>query len=186
MNISRKFLFTLAATALVAGCSNSSSTSSTSDGTDAASNISESAMSEAGAQSSATEGATSPSLMSLGGFDDELQSMDFLDPKDANVHAESACRFSTARSSCSSDVDTINWNGCTVGLATITGSWTETWSSGACPGPLANSESVTRTSPSGEIVNFATGFTLTTSTAAHTAYDGTSIPSSILVMPRGK
>ncbi|MBK7843329.1 MAG: hypothetical protein IPJ71_06475 [Bdellovibrionales bacterium] len=151
-----------------------------SDGAEAISNISESAMAEAGQQSTASEGASSPSFTSGEGLSTDFQLMDFLDPQDA-LRPLSACTFSAARSTCSSNVSTISWGGCTIGTVTLTGGWSEAWSAGFCsdgsqPTALTNGTSVTRTSPSGQVLTFASGATLTTDTVAHTTYDGTSIP----------
>lgn len=149
------------------------------DGPEAASSISESAVSEAGQQSTSSEGAASPQISNIEDMGMDLQSMDYLDPKDVGIQA--ACAFSTARSTCTSNVSTIDWAGCSVGIAaTLTGGWTETWSAGFCantmqPGPLTNATNVTRTSAS-QVLTLANGAKLTTDTLAHTTYDGTAIP----------
>lgn len=153
---------------------------SSSDGAEALSNISESAMAEAGQQSTSTEGASSPSFTLGEGLSTDFQSMDYLDPQDA-LKQLAACTFSSARSTCSSNVSTISWGGCTIGTATLAGGWSEAWSSGFCsdgnqPTALTNGTSVTRTSSTGQVLTFASGATLTTDTIAHTTYDSTSIP----------
>lgn len=135
-------------------------------------------MAQAGQQASSSEGASSPSMMSLD-YAADFQGMDFVDPSDA-VHPLTACTFTAARSTCSGNVSTITWGGCSIGTATMTGGWTETWSAGFCangasPGALTNGTSVTRTSAS-DVLTFASGAKITTSTTAHSAYDGTSIP----------
>ncbi len=151
-----------------------------SDGAEALSNISESAMAEAGQQSTSTEGASSPSFTSGEGLSIDFQSMDYLDPQGA-LKPLTACTFSGARSTCSSNVSTISWGGCSIGTATLTGGWSEAWSSGFCtdgsqPTALTNGTSVTRTSSTGQVLTFASGATLTTDTVAHSTYDSTSIP----------
>jgi hypothetical protein len=154
------------------------SDSDESSDSDAVSHILESAVTEASGQATASEGASGPSLMSYDPELLDLASMDYVDPQMA-MNPQAACTFSAARSTCSSNVSTINWNGCSVGAATLTGGWTESWSScanGATPGALASGANVTRTAASGQILTLASGATLTTSTTAHSAYDGTSIP----------
>lgn len=148
---------------------------------DSVSYIMESAMSEAGQHSTSSEGGTSVSSVEFEESDYDLQSIDAIDPQSASVHPMSACSFSSSRSTCSSNVSTVNWGGCSVGTATLTGGWTETWSNGFCangasPGTLSSGSSVVRTSSS-QVLTLASGATLTTDTAAHTAYDGTSIGS---------
>lgn len=152
---------------------------SASDADESSANISESAMAEAGQQATATEGASSPNLMSFDELESDLQTVDLVDPQ-SDIHPTAACTFSSARSTCSSNVDTIAWNNCTLGTALLSGGWSETWSAGFCangnrPGALTNGNSVTRTS-SGQILTLASGATVTSSTTAHTAYDGTAIP----------
>ncbi len=170
-------IMVISGTLALAACSKKTDAAAT-DGAESNSNISESAVSEGGQQSTSAEGASSPTLMS----DDlslDIRSMDFVDPQD-KVNPLAACTFSAARSTCTSNVSTVNWNGCTVGLATLSGGWTEAWSAGFCangvqPTALTNTNSVTRTS-SGQVLILASGARLTTDTAAHTTYDGTSIP----------
>ncbi len=149
------------------GCAKSSTDSAT-DGNEAVSNISESAMSEAGQQASSAEGAASPGLMA---------ERDYVDPLD-QIHTTSACTFTGARSACTGAVDTLTWGGCSVNLATLTGGWTETWSANAnCTAKAltATSDSVVRTSSS-QVLTLPSGATITTNTTAHTAYDGTALP----------
>jgi hypothetical protein len=159
-------------------------------------------MAEAGHQATVTEGATAPSLLSLNlnsqGSQElqesqeaiqstaaesadaaNVQTFDFLNPQDS-VHAKTACTFSAARGTCSNNLSIINWNSCTVGNARLSGGWTETWSPGFCangalPTALTNGASVTRTS-TGQVLTMHSGAYFTTSTLAHTAYDGTLIP----------
>ncbi len=147
-----------------------------------ASGISESAVSEAGAHATASEGAASPMISELS---EDFQNMDYVDPQSSGVHAYAACSFTTNRSTCASNVSTIAWAGCTLGSsATLSGGWTETWSAGFCvngamPGPLTTGANVNRvTTGSGEVLSTPLGATLTTSTTAHTAYDTTAISGS--------
>ncbi len=176
-NFSKGFVIILSLTYFNA-CSKTSGSTAT-DGTEASSNVSESAMSEAGQHATSSEGAASPSLMFHDELAEDVKSMDYVDPTDT-VHPASACSFSTARSTCSANADTITWNNCSVGLASLTGGWTETWSAGFCangamPGALINGTSVTRTSTS-QVLTLASGATLTTDTNAHTTYNGTALP----------
>ncbi len=141
--------------------------------------ISESAVTEAGAQSTASEGASSPMIAAE--LSEDFQNMDYLDPQSAEIHPMAACSFASNRSTCTSNVSTIDWLGCTVGAATATGGWTETWSAGFCtngasPAALTTGTSVNRrTVNGGEILTTSIGAVLTTTTTAHSAYDGTLI-----------
>ena len=146
-----------------------------SDGAEAVSNISESAISGAGQQATSSEGATSP-FVAMEAM--TVHDLGLLDPQDVNI--SSACAFSSARTTCSSNVSTIDWAGCTVHSATLTGGWAETWSPGFCsngalPGALTNGTSVTRTS-TGQVLTLPSGATLTENTTAHSTYNSTSIP----------
>jgi len=152
------------------------------DGDEAASNVSESALTSAGSEATISEGAAAPFITALSAdYADDFQNMDYLDPQDMHSRSISACLFSTARSTCTSNVDTITWGGCTIGTASLTGTWTETWSAGFCangakPGALTSGNSVTRVTTSDQVLTLASGATVTTNTTAHTAWDGTSIP----------
>ncbi len=171
----------LIASILTLSCSKKSDDTVT-DGDEASSNISESAMAEAGQQTTASEGSTAFNLNEVNDMATDFQSMDFVDPQD-DVRPFAACSFSSARTTCTNNVSTLNWNGCNVGLATLSGGWSESWSSGFCangasPGILINGASVTRAS-SGQTLTFASAANLVTNTTAHTAYDGTSIGSGV-------
>ncbi len=169
---------TLAMSLAVISCKNAADDLST-DGAEATSNVSESAVSEAGQQATSAEGASSPSISDYDEIAMDLQSMDYVDPKDVGVFA--ACTFAAARSACTSNVSTIDWAGCTVGIgAALTGGWTETWSAGHCadttkPTGLIDGRSVVRTSAS-QVLSLINGAKLTTDTLAHTTYDGVAIP----------
>ena len=112
--------------------------------------------------------------------------MPFIFPEEqANYGPLSTCTWSSARSvSCASSTIAVNWGGCTSvgGDLTLTGGWTSTFnSSAACSafessGGPGNGNHLTRTSASGFTVRFSSGMRVTSSTEAHTAYDGTAIP----------
>jgi len=105
----------------------------------------------------------------------------FVDPSDSLHLLASACTYSSARGTCSSSAETLNWGGCTVdkGLAVLTGSVTETFSgtsSSSCVVPVVSGETVVRTS-SGTTLTVASGATIKVDTNGGTAWDGTVIPS---------
>ena len=140
------------------GCSNSSG--GPTDGAESSANIIESALAAIGGAASSSEGALGPTAL----------------------HALSSCLFSSVRSACSSGVDTLTWNGCSVGiLATLSGSWVETWSSNPTCDLTSNGNTVTRTS-TGQTLSLYSGAYFTMNTTAHTAYDGTSIPNTGVVV----
>jgi hypothetical protein len=118
-------------------------------------------MAVAGALASASETASAPAIDS----------------------ALTTCSYSL-RSSCSSagggkGSDTLTWGGCSLGAtATLYGGWVDVWSALAnCnTNSLAtNGDTLTRTTPVGQILRFYTGAKIITTSEAHTAYDGTSI-----------
>ncbi len=122
------------------------------------------AMSEIGGQSTATEGANSPLT---------------------------GCAFANVRSSCSGAVRTINWNSCSIGTITMSGGWTETFSSAAActnftnaGGLAANGDAVTRTSSS-SVATFLSGAKITTDTSGGTAWDGTTINANGVTVTQG-
>lgn len=128
------------------------------------SNVMQTAMSEAGSQSTATEGATSP---------------------------WAGCAFANVRSNCSGAVRTISWNSCTLSTMTMTGGWTETFSSNtACSnftnagGLSSNGDAVTRTTDF-STATFLSGATLTTDTNGGTAWDGSVISSNGVTVTQG-
>ena len=180
------FITALAVTATVSACGKK--TDDATDSAESTSNISESVVSEAGSQASSAEGASTPGFLSV----NSVNPSDLVDPQDAGriasgaVSASAVCSFSTARSSCSANADTITWNSCSIGTATLSGGWTETWSGGGtCPtAPSSAGHAVTRTSTS-QVLTLASGATLTTDTNAHTAYDGTTIPAGGTVVTSG-
>lgn len=119
----------------------------------------ESAVNEAGAQAGAVDG-SSVSPLDYGSF--------------------AACAYATARSACAANVATVNWNGCALGTATVTGVVTETYSGfGATVCALNGHESTVKRvidSASPRTVTLASGATLTTDQEPGTAFDGTSFP----------
>lgn len=128
------------------------------------SNVMQTAMSEIGGASTATEGATSPLV---------------------------GCTFANVRSGCSGAVRTITWGGCYIGATAMTGGWTETFSSAtACTnftntGGLASTgDAVTRTTSS-SLATFLTGITLNTDSSGGTAWDGTVINSNGVTITQG-
>lgn len=183
---SSKLISCFTVTLLLTSCGKSADTSAT-DSVESNSNISESMTTEAGGQASAAEGASTPAI-----FSTESPRRDFVDPQDGvraksgEVNPLAICSFSSARSSCSSNADAISWGGCSVGLATLTGGWTETWSGGGtCPtAPATAGHAVTRTSTS-QILTLASGATLTTDTNAQTTFDGTVLPATGTVVTSG-
>jgi hypothetical protein len=168
---------------LLSSCGKVSSTDS-----DESSSVAESALSEAASHATSSEGATGPGILGVITAQElatdalavEAVALDYVDPSADSVRQFAACSYASARSVCSSNVSTINWAGCTVGTTTLTGSWTEAWSSGFCangalPVALTNGNSVTRTTTS-HLITLASGATISTSTAAHTPYDGVALP----------
>lgn len=159
----------------LAGCkgSNSGDTGSSESVDDNQANVSETAMGAAGSAAQATEGGAFFALDS-----------GFLSKPDSNgteFGPLATCSLTSARTkSCSGSpaTSTITWNNCTVGLATLSGGWSETWgtTTDCNNGALSASGNVTRTSATGSTITFANGAKLLTTTAAHTAYDSTSIP----------
>lgn len=176
---------------LTFGCQRSSDDAAAEAVTDANSNNAESAMSEAGSQSTASEGASTPALMELDPLQAEFQeyAADLANPADIDIHPQAACAFSTVRSACSSNVATIVWGSCTIGTVTMTGGWTETYSSSAVctAGNLAtasNGDYVDRSSSS-QVATFLSGITLTTDTSGGTAYDNSIIPAGAIRITKG-
>ncbi len=108
----------------------------------------------------------------------DFQSLDYVDFAEA-IRPPGACSFQTARTSCANNVSTVDWDGCSVGEATLSGGWNEEWSPGFCvdgarPGRLIKGASVTRTS-NGETLTQPSNMKIVTKTTAHSAYDGSFI-----------
>jgi hypothetical protein len=139
---------------------------------DSTSNAAESAGSAIGSIANETENGT---LVSTGVLE-ELA--DISQPQDS-AYPLSVCTWAAARS-CSSGTATVSWNSCKIGLNTLTGGWTSTYNP-TTDCSLSAGESVTRTSSTGFTITFVGGATLTTSTEAHVAWNGTSIPSTGVV-----
>ena len=93
-----------------------------------------------------------------------------------------SCATSRSRAVCSSNVMTINWNGCkssfgTTSSAILTGQWTDTYASAdACSaaqsGPLPEGQSFSRQSDTGVTMKYPNGLTITTDSKTHTTYSG--------------
>lgn len=131
---------------------------------DSFSNALQTAMSEIGSASTATEGANSPFV---------------------------GCTFANARSSCTGAVRTITWEGCYIGTTAMSGGWTETFGSAtACTnftnagGLASNGDSVARTT-STSLATFLTGITLNTDSSGGNAWDGTVINSNGVTVTQG-
>jgi len=144
--------------------------------------VAEAGVSEVGSQTTSTEGGVSVGTSSVKDQDLAFQEMDYLDQpgQQRSLAPLSICLFTTHRSTCTSNVSTIDWDGCTIGTATMSGGWSETWTAGFCadgsrPGVLTNNTNVVRTS-SLQTLTFKSGASIETDTAAHTAWDGTAIP----------
>lgn len=98
-----------------------------------------------------------------------------------------ACDY-TVRSSCTSNVSTVSFSGCTItgqggGTATLDGGWTNTYNSApACvrgrTGALIDGDTVTRTTDSTYhfTITASSGAYLRVASESHSAWDGTSIP----------
>ena len=159
---------------LLSGCSSKTTTTTTDTTSDPTSNTSQGAMNAASSSASSSEGG------SVGFIQEEVNEIDnvanYVDPSDSINPLSSACTLSSA-SSCSGSTATISWAGCTVagGKGTLTGGWTEVFSSGSCVRPLANGITMTRTS-SGETMTHDNGSSRITDTNGGTAWDGTTIP----------
>lgn len=155
----------------VLGCGNKNETAADQE---AATDIVEMAVAEAGSQATATEGSVSISSIAPMSMNENVDSQ--------SVTPFSTCLFLTHRSTCSSNQTTVDWGGCTtVGGISLTGAWSEAWSNGFCadgnrPGALTNGNSVTRTT-SGQTLQFSSEATIVSDTLAHKTYDQTDIPS---------
>ena len=78
---------------------------------------------------------------------------------------------------CSGSVKNIDWNACTTANATLTGGWTETYTSAGCCSSFGASCAVTRiTSTNGSLITFSSGASITTSSEQHNTYSGVAIP----------
>lgn len=177
----KKCNFILAAALLISvSCNKSNSTSDDPEvNGDSQSYNAETAMSVVGSASGAVEGTVG--LYGLDEIANELQKMDYLDPKTKSVNAAAPCNLSTARSSCSingsAGVRTVTWNSCAVGTATLSGSWTEVYNDTSCS-MSTNGNTMTRMAlGSGVVLTGANGATFTTDTSGGTAYDGSTMGS---------
>jgi hypothetical protein len=98
------------------------------------------------------------------------------------TNSYAACSFLSARSGCSANVSTVNWNSCSIGTAKLSGGWTNEYNSAstcstAQSSALPSGGSVTRSSASGLLVTYPGGATLTTDTQSHVTYNSFVIPS---------
>jgi hypothetical protein len=162
--------------AITTSCSRSSnSTTSDDEGvTDSNQNTAEQAYSVAGGVGGTTEGGSVALLNeNMDQTFDVIESSTTIEQQSVNPFA--ACSYTSNRS-CTGANCTIAWASCTIGTATMTGGWSEVYSSGACASTFATTCSVTRTSAtSGSVATFASGATLTTTSDSHQAYDGTTV-----------
>jgi hypothetical protein len=125
----------------------------------------ESSVAELGAQASASESGSEVGLI-----EDELEGESLL----------GNCSYQNARSSCSSQTRTINWNSCVLANTSVvlTGGWTETYSgsdASTCTLPLNVGNSVTRKTNSIQTKSFPSGITINTDTQGGTTWDGTTL-----------
>jgi hypothetical protein len=118
----------------------------------------------------------------LGSLANDAENSSSLVSRDLATMAE--CSIATARSTCDGNIITVSWPNCTLPLGnanvTLSGGWRNTYNDGvACTtarsGGLASGDSFTRTYLDFGIT-FPLGRRLTTSSNAHSAYDGTAIP----------
>ncbi len=133
-----------------------------------------------------TQDSTSYALESatalLGSLANDAENSSSLMSRDLNATA--ACSIATARSTCDGNIITVSWPNCTLALGnnnvTLSGGWRNTYNDGvACTtarsSGLASGDSFTRNYLDFG-VTFPFGRRLTTSSNAHSAYDGTAIP----------
>lgn len=99
---------------------------------------------------------------------------------DDEVHAEATCSYLAARTCDNAGTAEVNWDGCTIGSAALTGKILETYSgagadSSACH--IRSTGQVTRKITQDRVLTFTTGATLTTTSNPPTAWDSTTFPS---------
>jgi hypothetical protein len=176
MSLVKNYTLIFILISLAISCSKSSTpTTSETVIADTTSNVSQSAVSAANSSATSTEGGA------VGFIQDQNNeanfSSDYIDPSDSIAPFSSACTL-TASSTCSGSTATIAWASCTVngGNGTMTGGWTEVFSSGACVRPLGAGLTITRTS-TGSTITHANGSYTTTDTNGGTAWDGSVVPS---------
>lgn len=97
-----------------------------------------------------------------------------------DVHSQATCLYSAARACDNAGTATVNWNGCTAGTATLTGTILETYAgnttdSNSCH--LRGTGTVLRKITQDRVLTFPSGATLTTDSGPDTAWDGTTFPS---------
>ncbi len=161
---------------MTTSCGKSSSTSDDEEGvSDSNQNTVEQSYSVAGSVGGTTEGGA-VALMNQ----DMEQAFDVIESS-ANVSMQSvnpfaACSYTSNRS-CAGANCTISWSSCTIGTITMTGGWSEAYSSSGCTSTFGTGCSVTRTTAAttGSVATFSSGATLTTTSDSHQAYDGTTV-----------
>lgn len=152
---------------LAASCAKKSSEDATGEESldDKISYVVESSLSEAAGHLSASASATASVL-------------------NENLGAHAECSYATARASCLLGGDTssltLDWNGCTVGTASLTGLITEIYSGGGADNcRLSDGTSkLTRLISSNQprVLTFASGATLTSTQEVGTGWDGETFP----------
>lgn len=196
MNFKKLFLFAVISGSLLLSCSKKSSNDEdTADDSDVVSNIAMQALSESSSNASSTEGGSVGASMisdQIEIMSNELQELNssqgYISPYDRLHQNATACSY--ANRTCSGATGTIDWNSCTVSISstlytTLTGGWTETWStpSDCTSSRLTQSATVTRSS-TGATVTFPRGRKIVTDTSGGTTYEGTSIPSGSIITER--
>lgn len=195
MNFKKLFLFTMISGALIISCSKKTDDADSTDDSDATYNIAMQALSESSSNASSTEGGSVGASMisdQIEIMSNELQELNnsqgYISPYDRINQNATACSY--ANRTCSGATGTINWNSCTISISsslytTLTGGWTETWStpSDCNSSRLSLNETVTRSS-TGATVTFPRGRKIVTDTSGGTTYEGTSIPSGSILTER--
>jgi hypothetical protein len=193
----RKSLMALFLISLAITSCKKNSSEDTTDDSDSTYSIASQALSEGSSHASATEGGSvanlvsgplSENLLSLGTEvkNLDLDSQNYIDPQDRITQKATACSYATARS-CASGTGTIAWNGCSVGAATMTGGWTETWpSNAACTVSFLGNNNVVERSSTGSTLNLPLGASITVDTSGGTAYDGTVFTAGSVITNRKK
>lgn len=171
----KKLIALVVSTGLIITACNKKETTDSDTTADSQAYNAESAVSSVGSASGAVEG--SIGLASLDLLASEFRNMDYLDPQTASINPQAACSLSQ-RSTCSSNVITLDWGGCAVGNATLTGIWTETYSDSSCLMNVDNNTVTRTTGLSPVVLTGPLGATFSTDTSGGTAYDGTAMGSS--------
>jgi hypothetical protein len=165
----RYFCFVLVAILGLSCAKKKEDETSVDNGTDAVSYLTESALSDAASEASS--------------FDTGLMLAEEI-YADSKIEPQAVCSFSSARGTCSSNSQVIDWNGCTIALpngnATVTGVIAETFSGfGAAVCAMNGSNSVlTRivSSTNPRQITYPSGAVLTSDMDPGTGWDGTTFP----------